>query len=135
MCFCFLRRNSRWLPKMVTNFHQNRSISNRFQDKYVFALYAEIQDCKMSPVHSADTLQIHNFVEIALSCTVSEINALYTEIQDGCQKWRESDFLRKVASRLRRYPVGPNFRRNRSISHHFQDKCAFVFYIEIQDGH
>ena len=30
----------------------------------------------MSPVHSTDTLQLQNFVEIALSRTVSEINAL-----------------------------------------------------------
>ena len=29
---------------------------------------------KMSPVHSADTLQVQNFVEITLSHNVSEIN-------------------------------------------------------------
>ena len=32
--------------------------------------------CKMLPVHSADTLQVQNFVKIALSRTVSKINAL-----------------------------------------------------------
>ena len=31
-------------------------------------------------------------------------------------------------------PCGPKFRPNLSISHHFQDKCVFVFYTEIQDG-
>ena len=84
-----------------------------------FAFYAEIQDghpkkwresdfCKMSPVHSADTLQVQNFVEIALShCFQDECAfALYAEMQEGCQKWRESDFCEKVASRLCIYPVG-----------------------------
>ena len=52
-----------------------------------FAFYTEIQDghqklwesvfCKMSPIHSADTLWVKNFVEIALTRTVSEINALW----------------------------------------------------------
>ena len=35
-------------------------------------------------VDSADTLQVKNFVY--------EINAFYTEIPDGRQKWREKDF-------------------------------------------
>ena len=38
----------------------------------------------MSQVHSADTLWVQIFIEVALSHTVSEINALYAEIQDGC---------------------------------------------------
>ena len=56
-----------------------------------FAFYAEIQDdhqkiaesdfCKMSPVHSADTLRVQNFVEIALSHTISEINTLLRLMQ------------------------------------------------------
>ena len=72
-------------------FHQNRSISNRFQDKCVFAFYAEIQDGRQkwqesdffekSPVDSADTLQVRNFVETALSHTVSKINALLRFMQ------------------------------------------------------
>ena len=40
----------------------------------------------------------------------------------------------KLGSRLYRYPVGQKFCQNRSISHCFQDKCAFAFYAEIQDG-
>ena len=47
-----------------------------------------------SPVDSADTLWVKNLVEIALSRTVSEI-AFYAEIQDGRQKWWESDFCEK----------------------------------------
>ena len=65
---------------------QVQNFSHRFQDKCAFAIYAEIQDgcqkwqesnfCEKSPVDSADTLLFQNFVEIALSRTVSEINAL-----------------------------------------------------------
>ena len=36
-----------------------------------------------------------NFNKITLSCTISEINAFYAEIQDGCQKWQEIDFWEK----------------------------------------
>ena len=42
-----------------------------------------------SPVDYSDTLRIKNFIKIALSRTVSEINAFfvfYAEIQDGRQK-------------------------------------------------
>ena len=34
-------------------------------------------------------------------------------------------FFRKVVSRLCRYPACPKFHQNRSISHHFKDKCPF----------
>ena len=49
------------------------------------------------------------------------------------KKWRESDFC-KMSPVLCKYPADPKFCRNRSISHCFQDKCAFVLYAEIQDG-
>ena len=62
----------------------NRSISLCFRDKPVFALNAEIQDghqkwgendfWKKSPVDSADNLWVKNFVEIALSRSISKIN-------------------------------------------------------------
>ena len=91
--FC---QNSRWQPK------------SRSQDKCVFAFYTEIQDgrqkwwqsdcCEMLPVHSADSLRVKNFIKIALSRNVSTINVFfvfYVEIQDGRQKWRESDFCEK----------------------------------------
>ena len=61
------------------------SKSLRFRDKHVFAFNAEIQDgrqkwrennfCKKLPVDSGDTLWVKIFVEIALSRSVSEINA------------------------------------------------------------
>ena len=74
MRFCVLRSYSRWLPKMA---------GKRFRGK--------------SPVDSPYILWFENFFEIALSCTVSEIRAFafYAEIQDGHQKWRESDFCEK----------------------------------------
>ena len=67
-------RNSRWPPEMA---------GKRFWGK--------------SPVDSAYTLWVKNFIEIALSCIVSEISVFvfYAEIQDGHQKWRESDFCEK----------------------------------------
>ena len=47
---------------------------------------------KKSPVDSTDTLWVKNFVKIAVSRSVSEINVFLhlTEIQDGRQKWREN---------------------------------------------
>ena len=86
----------------------------------------------------------------------------YTEIQDGRQKWRESDFCEKspvdcrYADNLQvrnsvkiiisrtvshinlflffRRIQNSKFCKNHSISHRFRDKCAFAFYAEIQDG-
>ena len=124
--------------------------------------WRESDFCKMSPVHSADTLWVQNFVEIALSHTVSKMNVLlrfmqkfkraaksggkaifvkkspvdsayilwlyhapfprqvfltfHAEIQDGRQKWRESDLCKKSPVHSR-HPGGRKFRRNRSISH------------------
>ena len=43
-------------------------------------------------------------------------------------------FLRKVASRLCKYPAVQKVRRNRSISLRFRDKHIFAFKAEIQDG-
>ena len=65
-------------------FRRNRSISLRFWNKWVFVFNAETQDgrqkwwennfCEKSPVDCADTLWVKNFVEIALSRSISEIN-------------------------------------------------------------
>ena len=41
-------------------------------------------------------------------------------------------FLGKVTSTICRYPGGQKFRRNRFISHRFQDKSAFAFDAEVQ---
>ena len=65
-------------------FGRNSSFLLRFRNKRVFAFYAEIQDGRQkwrendfwekSPVESTNTLWVKNFVKIALSCSVSEIN-------------------------------------------------------------
>ena len=66
-------------------FRRNCSISLCFRDKHVFVFYAEIQDgCQKwrendfwekSPVNSRHILWVKNFDEIALSRSVSEIDA------------------------------------------------------------
>ena len=82
--------------------------SHCFQDKCVFAFYAEFQDGhrkwreKDFWQTGADDSVHHvgqNFIEIALFCTISEINAFlpfYAEIQDGRQKWQENNFWETV---------------------------------------
>ena len=64
-----------------------------------------------TPVDSADTLRVKNFVEIDPSCTVSEINAFLRLTRNSRRpsKIGGKRFLGKVASRLWRYPVGQKF--------------------------
>ena len=114
MRFCILRRNSRWPLKMTGK-----------------------DFCENSPVDSADTLWVKNFVKIALTRTVIEITVFlhFTHKFKMAAKMAGKLLLGNCASRLCRYSAGQKFRRNCSISHHFQDKCVFVFYAEIQDGH
>ena len=89
----------------------------------VFTFHAEIQDgrqkwqesdfCEKSPIHSGYSL-VENFDEIALSCTVKEIevNLCFcifgknSKMQNGCHFWGEEMFLKIAQSRLLRYPVG-----------------------------
>ena len=69
---------------MGQKFHRNRSISLHFRDKGVFTFKAEIQDGRQKwrendfweklPVHSAYSLWVKNFFEIALSRSICEIN-------------------------------------------------------------
>ena len=82
--------------------------------------------CKMSPVHSADTLWVQNFVEIALSHTVSEMNALLR----FTQKFKMAAKSGGKASFVKKSPVDSAYilwdkkiRQNRSITHCFRDKC------------
>ena len=44
-------------------------------------------------------------------------------------------FLGKVVSRLYWYTGGKKFQQNRTILHHFRDKCVFAFYAEIHDAY
>ena len=80
---------------------------------------------KLQRVHSLDTLWVENFVEIALSRTVKEIEANLcfaifgknSKIQNGRHFWGGENFLKIAKTTILRYPVGRKFRRNRSISH------------------
>ena len=80
---------------------------------------------KLQRLHSLDTLWVENFDEIALSCTVKEIEANLcfaisgknSKIQNGRHFGGGENFLKIAKSTLLRYPVGRKFRRNRSISH------------------
>ena len=75
MRFCALRRNSRWPPKVA---------GKQFLGKVASRLWR----------YPAG----QEFVKITLSRSISEINAffaLYAEIQDGRQKWRENNFGEK----------------------------------------
>ena len=105
MRFCILRRNSRCLQK----WRENRSITHSFRDKCVYVFYVEIQDdrqkCQendlweMSPVDSADTLEGQKFRQnrsILHRFRDKCIYVFYAEIQDGCQKWRENNFWKKL---------------------------------------
>ena len=66
-----------------------------------------------------------NFDEIALSCTVKEIEGILcfavfgknSKIQNGRHFWRGENFLKIAKSTFLRYRVGKKFRQNHSISH------------------
>ena len=68
---------------------------------------------------------VKNFDEIALSCTIKEIEANFcfsifdknSKIQNGRHMWEEENFLKIAKSTLLRYPVSLKFRQNHSISH------------------
>ena len=101
---------------------------------------AEIQDgCQKwqesdfgenSAVDCPHTQWTKNFIEIALSRSVSEISRFLCLTQKS--RWLGvKRFLQKVASRQRRHPVGQKIRHNRSISLCYRDK---LINAEIQDG-
>ena len=76
-------------------------------------------------VDCADTLQVKNLIKIALAHSVSEINAFYAEIQDGCQKLRENEFWENLVV---------DCMDNLWVKNFFEITLA-RFYAEIQDGH
>ena len=100
--------------------------------------WRESDFCKMSSVHSADTLRVQNFVEIALSHTVSKMSVLLR----FTQKFKRAAKSGGKAIFVKKSPVDSayilwdkNFCQNRSITHRFRDKCVLTFHAEIQDGH
>ena len=91
---------------------------------------------KLQRLHSLDTLWVENFDEIALSCTVKEIEANLcfamfgknSKIQNGRHFWGGENFLKIAKITFLRYPVGRKFRRNRSILHGLGDRSTFAFF-------
>ena len=73
----------------------------------------EINFCEKSPVDSADTLWVKNFVEIALSRSVSKINTFLrlTQKFKMAAKSGGKTIFQKVASRLCRHPEGQKFQK------------------------
>ena len=67
--FSFLHRNSRsrTVPEINAFYAEIQHGHQKWQESHL---------CEMSAVHSADTLRVKTFIEIALSRTVPEINAL-----------------------------------------------------------
>ena len=90
---------------------------------------------KLQRLHSLDTLWVENFDEIALSRTVTEIEANLcfaifgknSKIQNGRHFWGGENFLKIANITFLRYPVGRKFRRNRSIS----QICVLPFLAKI----
>ena len=72
---------------------------------------------KLARVHFLDTLWVENFDEIALSCTVKEIEGILcfavfgknSKIKNGRHFWRGENFLKIAKSTFLRYPVGQKF--------------------------
>ena len=72
---------------------------------------------KLQRVHSLHTLWVENFDEIALSCTVKEIEANLcfaifgknSKIQNGRHFWGGENFWKIAKTTILRYPVGENF--------------------------
>ena len=101
----------------------SRSISEingflRFTQKFKMATKSvgENNFCEKTPVDSADTLQKKNFIKIALSRSVSEINAflrLTQKFKMAAKSGWKTIFCKKSPCR---YPVGQKFPQNRSIS-------------------
>ena len=91
---------------------------------------------KLQILHSLDTLWVENFDEIALSRTAKEIEgnlcfAIFgknSKIQNGHHFWGGKIFWKIAKSTFFRYPVGPKFRRNHSISHGLGDMSTFAFF-------
>ena len=114
-------------------FRQNCSISHGYGDrsKFVFChFWQKFENSKWPPflgrgkfffklprVHCSDTLWVESFDEIALYCTVREIEANLcfaifgknSKIQNGRHFWGREIFLKIAKSTFLRYPAGRKF--------------------------
>ena len=84
---------------------------------------------KKLPVDSADTLRVKNFVEIALSRSVSKTNWFLhlTQKFKMAAKIGGKMIFAKSYQYTCRYPALQSFRQNCSILLRFRDKCSFAF--------
>ena len=103
--FGVLHRNSRWPPKSGGE--------NNF--------------CKKSPVDSADTMRVKNFVEIAPSCSISEINVFLclTQKFKMATKSGGKTFFCKIMPVDSADSLRVKHFVEIALSHSFQDKHAF----------
>ena len=114
---------------------------------YFFAFYAEIQNghqkwrendfWEKSPVGSADNMQVKNFVEFTLSCSISEINRYLRFTQKF--KMATKSGGKTVFAKKRQYTL--QIPRGSKISLKYlylapfpKEKHVFAFNAEIQDG-
>ena len=109
---------------------------SRYKHFYVLQFVRKIRKSKMAAIFGEtkffwklawllcrDTLWVKNFVEIALSSTVFEIEAFLcfaifaknSKIQNGRHFWRDKNFFKIGITTPQRYPGGQKFRRNHSI--------------------
>ena len=104
--------------------------------------YAEIQDGRQiwrendfwekSPVDSTVTLGVKNFNKIALSCTVTEINAFCVLHRNSryLQKWRKKRFLGKVTSVDSADTLGVKTFNEIVLSHTVSEINAFMCFMQ-----
>ena len=67
----------------------------------------------------------HSFRDISILCFA--IFVKNSKIQNGSHFWQDKKFWKNVLVNLQRYPLGPKFCGNRSITHGFRDTGIFVF--------
>ena len=88
---------------------------------------------RKSPVYSADTLWVKNFVEIALSRTVSEINAFSQKSKMAAKNGRVNDFREKSPVDTAHTLWVKNFVEI-ALSCRQKQICVFHFFAKIQNG-
>ena len=82
------------------------------------------------------SLRDRSFIEITLTCSISEINMSlhFTQTFKMAAKSGGKMIWRKLTGTLCSYIVGQKFVKIAlALSFHFQDKHVFAFYTEIQD--
>ena len=130
ICFSIYAKMQGFSVKCVLPFMQKLKMATKNGGKTIFGE----KNCQVT----ADNLGIKHFPEIALSRTVSEINAFLGVMQKFKMATKNGRIMifRENSPVHSANTIGVKmFRLNRSMSHRFREKCVFLFYTEIQDGH